>query len=203
MVACAAVANTPVPSIAPQRGPELDSRICGRPPGCIRSTASDSTSRTKAGRQRTGGQRGEQPRELRPRRIRVPGIEVIGPLEAFDGFRDCRRAPPEITDAPSHYEVDVLPPARVGENAAVRGGYLQFRWQVSGEGLAASSGHGRPSVRSHGDGIITAAGAGLLQEEPRMWRIGRGDAASLRSRHRRRDRPTAVTMGPATLQPCP
>ena len=102
-----------------------------------------STGRAEAGRQRTGGQRREQPRELRPRRIRVTGIDVIGPLEAFDGFRDRRGAPPEIPDAPAHHEVDVLPAARVGDDAAVRGGNLQLRWQLSGERLAASSGHER------------------------------------------------------------
>ena len=102
-----------------------------------------STGRAEACRQRTGGQRREQPRELRPRRIRVTGIDVIGPLEAFDGFRDRRGAPPEIPDAPAHHEVDVLPAARVGDDAAVRGGNLQFRWLLSGERLAASSGHER------------------------------------------------------------
>ena len=114
-----------------------------------------STGRAETCRQRTGGQRREQPRELGPRCIRVPGIDVIGPLEAFDGFRDRRGAPSEILDAPAHHEVDVLPAARVGDDAAVRGGNLQFRWFLSGEWLAASSGHeGILSVRGYGSSII-------------------------------------------------
>ena len=38
--------------------------------------------------------------------VRITGIDVIGPLEAFDGFRDCRGPPPEIPDAPAHHKVD-------------------------------------------------------------------------------------------------
>ena len=90
----------------------------GRPPRIHRSRGSRSSA--------DGGQRREQPRELRPRRIRVPGIDVIRPLEAFDRFRDRRRAPPKIPDAPAQDEVDVLPAARVRENAAVRRGNLQL-----------------------------------------------------------------------------
>ena len=36
----------------------------------------------------------------------LTGIDVIGPLEAFNGFRDRLGAPPEIPDAPAHDEVD-------------------------------------------------------------------------------------------------
>src|SRR4029434_2410667 len=103
-----------------------------------------STGRAEAGRQGRGGQRREQPRELRPRRIRVTWIDVIGPLEAFDGFGDRRGAPSEIPDAPAHHEVDVLPAARVGDDAAVCGGNLQFRWLLSGEWLAAPRGAALP-----------------------------------------------------------
>src|SRR6185503_4763596 len=47
------------------------------------------------------------------------------------------------TSSPAHHEVDVLPAARVGDNAAVGGGNLQFCWLLSGERAAASSGHER------------------------------------------------------------
>src|SRR5688572_6063306 len=106
-------------------------------------------------RQVLNSPRREQPRELRPRRIGVTWIDVIGPLEAFDGFRDRRGPPPEIPDAPAHHEVDVLPAAGVGDDAAIRGGNLQVRWLLSSEWLAASSGHeGILSVRGYGGSII-------------------------------------------------
>jgi hypothetical protein len=109
------------------------------------------TGRAETCRQWTGRQRHEQPRQLRPRRVGVTGIDVVGPLEAFDGLGDRRGAPAEIADAPAHHEVDVLPAAGVGDDAAIRDGNLQFRWQVPGERLATSSGHERSFRCRYGD----------------------------------------------------
>jgi hypothetical protein len=158
------------PRLSPQRGHELYSGICGRSPrriissapGCpvlSRRSACRSPATATAAPSSPRLTRATQPRELRPRRIRVTGIDVIGPLEAFDGFRDRRGAPSEIPDAPAHHEVDVLPAARVGDDAAVRGGNLQFRWLLSGEWLAARRAGMKESlsVRGYG-GSITIEG---------------------------------------------
>ena len=164
------------------RNPRRQHRSRSPGPGCEPPPAA--RTRVAAGGRGRGRRPGEQPRELRPRRIRVAGIDVVGPLEACDGFRNRRGAPAEIPDAPAHHEVDVLPAARVGEDAAVRGGNLQLRWELPGERLAASSGHettlpcARSRLHRSGDQRVRGHGAHRRDHPPTAVEIRKNSWSS-------------------------